>query len=128
MNDEDNFEFLSEKRKNEPILLERKSNKLHKIIRFLIVYFSIFLIYFSRKLNNKFYSFSVNTEAIKEDKGNEDNNLKLALCTMGKNYDKIIVSLCGHTSVMRQPRSKLSHERSVTHAKENDRRRDHWFL
>ena len=52
MNDEDNFEFLSEKRKNEPILIERKSNKLHKIIRFLIVYFSIFLIYFSRKLNN----------------------------------------------------------------------------
>jgi hypothetical protein len=84
MNDEDNFEFLSEKRKNEPILIERKSNKLHKIIGFLIVYFSIFLIYFPRKLNNKFYSFSVNTEVIKEDKGNEDNNLKLALCTMGK--------------------------------------------
>ena len=84
MNEEDNFEFLREKSKNEVILPEKKSNKLHKIIRFLVVYFSIFLIYFSRKLNYKFYSFSVNTEVIREDKGNEDNRLKLALCTMGK--------------------------------------------
>ena len=75
---------LDEETENKSFLTERQSNILRKVLGILLIYFLTFLINFSFQLNTKLSLFYVNTEMIKEDKGNDDNSLRLALCTMGK--------------------------------------------
>ena len=76
--------LLDEKTQKKSFLTKRQANILRKVLGFLFIYFLTFLVNFSFQINTKINMFYVNTDLRKEDKGTDDNSLRLALCTMGK--------------------------------------------